>query len=162
MNEGTYKKLLIDFRKIRNNYKVSGKVAKLYEQLTKNSDILREEEAREDFIKEVSAAFFKENKNISQWKSYISNTARKIMTQIDNAIEALLNEDVESDKLDDDAEDLFKSLKRYTKEETSLLDDELLRRDIDGKEFAELLLDYVLLVDVVNDKVDFVYKDGGK
>lgn len=162
MSERTYKKLLIDFRKIRNNYKVSGKVAQLYTQLSNNSDILKDEESIEYFMKDVANSFFNESKSIAQWKSHILDSSRKIINQLDNIIENVSQEKFESGTLDDDAEDLFRCLKRYVLEETDLLDDKLLKRDINGEEFADLLLDYVLLVDIANDKVDFAYKNGGK
>ena len=155
MKNSTYNKMLLDFRRARNNYKVGGDVSQLYKHLTENVDLLVDEETLEYFMKDVAKSFFKEQKTISEWKAYILNASKGLHYALEKDKNKLKSGELKLDNIDEDSVNLFECILKIIKEETSLIDETLLKRDINGQQFADLILDFKLFVDISQDKVIF-------
>ena len=155
MKNSTYNKMLLDFRRARNNYKVGGDVSQLYKHLTENVDLLVDEETLEYFMKDVAKSFFKEQKTISEWKAYILNASKGLHYALEKDKDKLKSGELKLDNIDEDSVNLFECILKIIKEETSLIDETLLKRDINGQQFADLILDFKLFVDISQDKVIF-------
>jgi len=158
MKNSTYNKMLLDFRRARNNYKVGGDVSQLYKHLTENVDLLVDEETLEYFMKDVAKSFFDEHKTISEWKSFILNASKSLHDALEKDKDKLKSGELKLDNIDEDSVNLFECILKIIKEETSLIDETLLKRDINGQQFADLILDFKLFVDISQDKVNFTYK----